>query len=74
MTITLQQLNDAPADEALTLLDGLYEHSTWIAKAALARRPFQSLAQLKLAMVQVVRDAGRERQLELLRGHPELAG
>jgi N-carbamoyl-L-amino-acid hydrolase len=55
-------------------LAGIYEHSPWIAEAALAKRPFASLAQLKRALVQVVREAGRERQLALVRAHPELAG
>ncbi len=56
------------------MLDGLYEHSPWIAEAALQLRPFRSLAQLKYAMVQVLNGAGMERQLELIRAHPELAG
>jgi 2-oxo-4-hydroxy-4-carboxy--5-ureidoimidazoline (OHCU) decarboxylase len=50
MTITLDQLNAASADEAARLLDGLYEHSPWIAQAALAQRPFRSLSHLKHAM------------------------
>ena len=73
-TITLEQLNAAPAAQALAWLDGLYEHSPWIAAAALATRPFQSLAQLKHALVTVVRNSGREAQLGLVRAHPELAG
>lgn len=74
MTPTLESLNAAPHGEALAALDGLYEHSPWIAEAALAKRPFASLAQLKRALAEVVRDAGRERQLALVRAHPELAG
>jgi len=74
MALTLEQLNAAPAGQALAWLDGVYEHSPWIAEAALAQRPFISLVQLKHALVGVVRGAGRERQLALLRAHPELAG
>ena len=37
-------------------------------------RPFATLAALKRALVEVVREAGRERQLGLVRAHPELAG
>jgi beta-ureidopropionase / N-carbamoyl-L-amino-acid hydrolase len=72
--ITLEQINTATAAESNRLLDGTYEHSPWIAERALAKRPFASLAQLKLAMVDVVRSAGREAQLALIRAHPELAG
>jgi N-carbamoyl-L-amino-acid hydrolase len=74
MTITLEQLNAAAADEAARLLDGLYEHSPWIAERALQRRPFATLAQLKRALVEVLAGAGRDAQVSLIRAHPELAG
>lgn len=74
MPFTLTQLNAASADEALQLLDGLYEHSPWIAQEALKQRPFQSLAQLKYQMTQVLEAAGREAQIALIKAHPELAG
>ena len=74
MPITLEQLNNATPTEAAQLLDGLYEHSPWIAEAALRARPFRSLAQLKQAMTQVLADAGIDKQLALIRAHPELAG
>lgn len=74
MPLTIEQINAAPAAEAARLLDGLYEHSPWIAEAALAQRPFRSLTHLKQAMADVVRNAPREKQLALLRAHPELAG
>ncbi|MEX1168432.1 MAG: 2-oxo-4-hydroxy-4-carboxy-5-ureidoimidazoline decarboxylase, partial [Hydrogenophaga sp.] len=74
MSITLHQLNVAPLPEAVQWLDGLYEHSPWIAEEALAKRPFASLAALKHAMVSVLNAAGVEPQLALIRAHPELAG
>ena len=74
MTLTLEQLNAAPLEEAVALLDGLYEHSPWIVREALARRPFASLAALKHAAARVVAQAPLERQLALIRAHPELAG
>ncbi|RYF25132.1 MAG: 2-oxo-4-hydroxy-4-carboxy-5-ureidoimidazoline decarboxylase, partial [Comamonadaceae bacterium] len=74
MSVTLDQLNAAAPAEAAALLDGLYEHSPWIAQAALAERPFRSLAQLKHAMVRVLAQAPRDAQVALVRAHPELAG
>ena len=74
MTLSLKQLNTASAQEALQLLDGLYEHSPWIAEGALKHRPCVSWAHLKHCMAQVLQDAGREAQLGLIRAHPELAG
>ena len=74
MTFTLQQLNDASPEQAVQMLDGVYEHSPWIAQQALALRSFRSLAQLKHCMFRVVAAAGRDAQLALIRAHPELAG
>jgi beta-ureidopropionase / N-carbamoyl-L-amino-acid hydrolase len=74
MPLAIEQVNAAPADEAARLLDGLYEHSPWIAQQALAQRPFRSLSHLKQAMADIVRNAGPDQQLALIRAHPELAG
>ncbi|WP_140631741.1 2-oxo-4-hydroxy-4-carboxy-5-ureidoimidazoline decarboxylase [Methylibium rhizosphaerae] len=74
MPLSLAQLNDASQAEFTAALDGVYEHSPWIAEKAWARRPFKTLAALKLALVETLREAGREPQLALVRAHPELAG
>ena len=72
--ISLEQLNTANQADFVRLLDGTYEHSPWIADKAWPQRPFRSLVELKLALVAVVRAAGREAQLGLIRAHPQLAG
>jgi beta-ureidopropionase / N-carbamoyl-L-amino-acid hydrolase len=74
MALTLDELNAASPEQAARWLDGIYEHSPWIAQAALAQRPFRSLAQLKHAMARAVAQAGGDAQLALIRAHPELAG
>ncbi len=74
MTLTLDQINQASHADALLLLDGLYEHSPWIADKALHKRPFNSLAHLKHEMVRVLQGSDRQAQVELVRAHPELAG
>ncbi len=74
MSISLTELNQLPLAQALQAMQGLYEHSDWIAERALAQRPFASAAQFKQAMVQVLRESPREAQLALICAHPELAG
>jgi N-carbamoyl-L-amino-acid hydrolase len=74
MALTLEQLNSALAEEAAQMLDGLYEHSPWIAERALKVRPFQSLPHLKNALVKALAQASQQEQLGLIRAHPELAG
>jgi len=72
--LTLASLNASSQAEFTATLDGVYEHSPWIAEQAWPQRPFASLAHLKHALVSVVRDAGPDAQLALIRAHPELAG
>ena len=74
MSLTLDQLNNADQAGFTALLDGVYEHSPWIAEQAWAQRPFKSLPHLKYALAQAVRQAPPEAQLGLIRAHPELAG
>lgn len=76
-SLSLAALDAAGEDAFVALLDGVYEHSPWIARRAFARRPaggFPSLAALKHAMATVVREAALDEQLGLIRAHPELAG
>ena len=72
--LTLEALNAASQDQFTALLDGVYEHSPWIAQETWPKRPFATQAALKQALAQTVREAGKERQLALVRAHPELAG
>ncbi len=75
--LTLEQLNAAGRDDFVALLAGTYEHSPWVAEAAWSKRPvggFPTLDALKCALVAAVREAGTEKQLALVRAHPELAG
>jgi OHCU decarboxylase len=55
-------------------LGEVFEQSPWVPEKAWERRPFGDIAALHRAMVAVLRGAGRERQLALIRAHPELTG
>ena len=74
MPLTIEHLNAATPAEFVALLDGTYEHSPWIAERAAPGRPFATLAQLRQALIAVVRGASLDEQLGLIRAHPELAG
>jgi 2-oxo-4-hydroxy-4-carboxy-5-ureidoimidazoline decarboxylase len=72
--LTLADLNAMDEDAFVTALDGVVEHSPWVARAASAGRPFASVAELQAALAAAMRAAPRERQVALIRAHPELAG
>ncbi|SAL13635.1 OHCU decarboxylase [Caballeronia choica] len=74
MHYTLDQLNALPAETFVTVLSGIFEHSPWVAEAAVSQRPFASVAALHATMSGAVEAAGEGPQLALINAHPELAG
>ena len=60
MPHTLARLNAATADDAASMLAGLYLGAPGIAARALDERPFATLAQLKQALRRAVDGAGGE--------------
>jgi OHCU decarboxylase len=73
-TLTLPHLNACPADEFVAAVGPIFEHSPWIAAAVVSERPVASREALHAALCDVVRTAGEERQLALIRAHPDLVG
>ena len=72
--MTLTQLNSLSLDEFVRIVGPVFEHSPWIAEAAWPQRPFASVEALHVALCETVRNAGEEKQLALIRAHPDLVG
>ncbi|MGH6905922.1 MAG: 2-oxo-4-hydroxy-4-carboxy-5-ureidoimidazoline decarboxylase [Geminicoccaceae bacterium] len=53
---------------------GVFEHAPWVAEDAYRAGPFATVEALHGAMVDAMRQAPREKQLALIRAHPDLAG
>ncbi len=71
---TLAELNALDAREFVAALDGVFEHSPWIAERTHAAGPYASIDALHRALTDTVRRASDAERLALLRAHPELAG
>jgi len=72
--VALEWLNGCGEAEFVDRLGSVFEHAPWVAAAVARRRPYASAAALHAAMLAEL-DGLREPELvELLRGHPELAG
>jgi OHCU decarboxylase len=72
--LKLAEINSLALPGFVEHLGAVFEHSPWVAEGAWRERPFSSVGELHETMMSVVRAAPRERQLELARAHPELAG
>ncbi len=73
-TVSLEQLNAADPASFVDALGGIYEHSPWVAAAALARRPFARLKDLHEAMRAALLTADDAQKRAVLDAHPDLAG
>jgi N-carbamoyl-L-amino-acid hydrolase len=71
---TLSDLNSCDEAAFVDTLRAIYEHSPWIPQRAAHKRPFATVAALKLALQAAVASATEDEQLRLIRAHPELAG
>jgi 2-oxo-4-hydroxy-4-carboxy-5-ureidoimidazoline decarboxylase len=74
MKLSPAQINALAPAEFVRCFGSVFEHSPWIAAAAAAQRPFATAAALHQTMCNLVRAAGREKQLALIRAHPDLVG
>lgn len=72
--MTITEVNDLDRDAFLSRFGQIYEESSWVAGAAWAMRPFASRADLEAKLAGAVAAAGSDRQLTLIRAHPDLVG
>lgn len=68
----LDELNALDVAGFVAALDGVFEHTPWVAEAAAVRRPFATVSALHDGLMDAVRAAPAERRLAFIRAHPEL--
>jgi 2-oxo-4-hydroxy-4-carboxy-5-ureidoimidazoline decarboxylase len=74
MPATLEEINALGRDAFVAALGHLFEHSPWVAAETHRRGPFADAGALHAALCATLMAAGRARQVELVRAHPDLAG
>lgn len=72
--MTVADLNALDRAAFVAALGHLFEHSPWVAEETWPRRPFRDPDDLHAALCTTMRAATRDRQLALIRAHPDLAG
>jgi len=72
--MTLSDLNARDHKGFVLALEGIFEHSPWIAEGAWSKRPFVSFDALYRALTDTMRGAGEAAKLALIQAHPQLAG
>ena len=74
MLRSLEEINACDQAAFTAALGHLFEHSPWVAAETWPRRPFRDALHLHEELCATMRRAPRDRQLALIRAHPDLAG
>jgi len=72
--LALNEVNDLSREEFVRAVGPVFEHSPWIAEAAAALRPFPNRSALHSTLCAIVQNGGADKQLALIRAHPDLVG
>lgn len=72
--LTVHAINALEREAFVAALGWVVEGSPWVAQAAWQARPFRDRAALHAAMVDALVAAPDDRQLAVVRAHPDLAG
>jgi OHCU decarboxylase len=72
--LKISQFNEADPEFCVRTLDGIFEHSAWIAREAVKARPFATWDELFQTMEKIVRTASSPQQEALIQAHPRLGG
>ncbi len=71
---TISAVNALDENQAVDLLNGIFEHSPWIVRETWQNAPFATVVELHAALCETLRSAPAERQLALIGVHPDLVG
>ena len=71
---SLAELNALSLGEFVKIVGPVFEHSPWIAQMVWAQKPFATLEALHGALCRTVKHSSEDRQLALIRAHPDLVG
>jgi OHCU decarboxylase len=71
---TIAEINSLACAEFVHVIGPVFEHSPWIAETAWKQRPFADFENLRRVLCETVKNSSAEKQLALIRAHPDLVG
>jgi OHCU decarboxylase len=70
----ITEINLLPREEFVQVVGPVFENSLWITAMTWSKKPFKCLEHLHRMLCETVSNSGSEKQLALIRAHPDLAG
>ena len=69
----IDKFNKLNKSEFLSIFGNVFEKTEWIAEKCFDSKPYNSVEELFLKMMEIFENAKKERHLEILNAHPDLA-
>ena len=69
----INKINKLPKSEFIKVFANIFENARWIAEELHHQKPFDNFEQLSLKMLDIFEIATKEKKLEILNAHPDLA-
>ena len=69
----INKINKLPKSEFIKVFANIFENAIWIAEKLYNQKPFDNFKELSLKMLNIFETAKKEKQLKILKDHPDLA-
>jgi OHCU decarboxylase len=70
----LAQINSLSREDFVCIVGPVFEDSSWIADTTWPKHPFKSVESLHKALCKTVQSSTEDKQINLIRAHPDLVG
>ena len=69
----INKINKLPEREFAKVFANIFENASWIAEKLYNQKPFTSFEELSLKIINIFESCPKEKKLEILNAHPDLA-
>jgi len=69
----INKINKLPKSEFIKVFGNIFESSIWISEELYKLKPFNNFEDLSAKILDIFENTTREKQIEILRAHPDLA-
>ncbi len=69
----INKINKLPKSEFIKVFANIFENAIWIAEKLYNQKPFDNFEELSSKMLNIFEAAKKEKQLKILKDHPDLA-
>ena len=70
---SVEKFNKLSKSEFVSIFGNIFEKTEWIAEKCYSFKPYNNLEELNSKMIEIFENAEKEKHLEIINSHPDLA-